>query len=245
MDVATAFAIFCDSFTLVPSRRPISTRGQAGPLPVVHSDYVWQGARRVSDDFFIHGCPPAQALEAVRAHGPVPLHYLLVVDEGPDILAAYEAGGYRLAFPEYLMGRSLENLPALDSRHAVRVVHDADEAARVNDGDAEAEPWVRPANLDDPALRHYYLAVAGVTSARARNWQHSPGCGYVTHVFTHPEHRRRGLGRTVMLHLLHDSAARGETASALVASEEGALLYDALGYTRLARLLVLEPTPQP
>jgi ribosomal protein S18 acetylase RimI-like enzyme len=234
MDVATAFAIFCDSFTRVPSRRAISTRGQAGPLTVVRSDYVWQGERRITDDFFIHGRPPAEVLTVVRAYSPVPHHYLLVVDEGPDMLAAYEAGGYRLAFPEYLMARSLEGLPALDTRHTVRLVQEADEAARVNDGDAEVEPWVRPVNLGDPALRHYYVEVAGVTAARARTWQHSPGCGYVTHVFTHPEHRRRGLGRAVMLQLLHDSAVLGEATSVLVASDEGALLYDGLSYERPA-----------
>ncbi|NWF79354.1 MAG: GNAT family N-acetyltransferase [Chloroflexi bacterium] len=241
MDVATAFAIFCDSFTLVPSRRSISTRGQAGPLLVVHSDYLWQGARRVTDDFFIHGCSPAEALEAVRAHGPEPHHYLLVVDEGQDALGVYEAEGYRLAFPEYLMARRLDRLLEPDGRYAIQLVQSADAADRVNSGDAEVEPWVRPANLADPALSHYCLEIGGATAARARNWQHSPRCGYVTHVFTHPEHRRRGLARAVMLRLLHDSAARGASESALVASEEGALLYASLGYERLARLLVLAP----
>ncbi len=243
MDSATAFAIFRASFTDVPSRRAISTMHQAGPLPVVRSDYLWNGARRHTDDFFMHAIAPEAALVAVRAYNPLPQHYLLVIDDQLDTLAAYTAAGYRLAFSEYLMARPLTDLPPLESSVPVQRVCDAAEAVQVNAADAEAEPWVRPGNLAAPNLRHYYLAQEGVIAARARSWQPDPVCSYVTHVLTHPAYRRRGLARAIMLRLLHDDAAQGVTNSVLVASEEGDLLYRSLGYTRLATLLVLEPKP--
>lgn len=241
MDAAAAFAVFLASFTEVPSRRAVSRRSQAGPLPVVHSDYLWHGERRVTDDFFVHGVAPDAALAAVAAHRPAPLHYLLVVEDGPETLAAYAAGGYRLSFTEYLMARGLEDLPAPDATREVRLIRSDAEAALANALDAEREPWIRPANLVSPDIWHCAVIDGGATAARARAWRYGPAGSYVTHVFTHPDHRRRGLARAVMLRLLHDAAARGERVSALVASEEGDLLYRSLGYARLVRLLVLEP----
>lgn len=245
MDTATAFAIFRASFTDVPSRRTLSTLHQAGPLPVVRSDYVWNGARRHTDDFFIHATPPEAALAAVRAYNPLPQHYLLVIDDQPDTLAAYTAAGYRLTLIEYLMARPLSDLPPLDHPTDVAIVRDDAEAAQVNAADTEQEPWVRPGNREAPNIRHYYITRDGLIAARARSWQPDALCSYVTHVFTHPAYRRRGLARAVMLRLLHDDAAEGIAASLLVASEAGDLLYRSLGYTRLATLLVLEPQPAP
>jgi GNAT superfamily N-acetyltransferase len=245
MDIPTAFAIFRASFTDVPSRRTLSMLRRAGPLPVVRSDYVWNGARRHTDDFFIQGIAPDAALAAVQAYDPLPHHYLLVVDDQPDTLAAYTAAGYRPAFSEYLMARSLDDLPPLDPSVPVQRVRDDAEAAHVNAADAEAEPWVRPGNREAPNIRHYYTMQDGVVAARARSWQLGRACSYVTHVFTHPAYRRRGLARAVMLRLLHDDAAQGIATSLLVASEEGDLLYRSMGYARLATLLVLEPEPMP
>jgi ribosomal protein S18 acetylase RimI-like enzyme len=241
VDVATAFAVFLDSFTVIPSRRSISTRRQAGPLPVIHSDYLWHCQRRITDDFFIHSCSPTDALAAVRAYQPVPLHYLLVIDDQAEALAAYLAAGYQLGYTEYLMARSLADLPPRDARSPVRLIRGDDDAAQANAADAEVEPWVRPGNLESPTIYHYAIMLDGITAARARSWNYADHGSYITHVFTHPAYRRRGLARAVMLHLLHDCAARGETESLLVASDEGDLLYRSLGYERLARLLVLEP----
>jgi ribosomal protein S18 acetylase RimI-like enzyme len=241
MDISTAFAIFRASFTDVPSRRAFSTLHHAGSLPVVRSDYLWNGARRHTDDFFIQGIASDAALAAVQAYDPLPQHYLLVIDDQPDTLTAYTAAGYRLAFSEYLMARSLSDLPPADPTVAVALVRDAAEAAQVNANDTETEPWVRPGNLEAPNMRHYYTMQDGVVAARARAWQPDQACSYVTHVFTHPAYRRRGLARAVMLRLIHDDAVHGVTTSLLVASEEGDLLYRSLGYTRMATLLVLEP----
>ena len=245
MDICTAFVIFRESFTEVPSRRAISTLHQAGPLPVVRSKYLWNGVPRHTDDFFIQAIAPEVALAAVREHNPLPQHYLLVIDDQPDTLAAYSAAGYRLAFSEYLMARPLTNLLPANPEVAVELVRDADEAARMNAADVEHEPWVRPGNFEAPNLRHYYVLQDGVIAARARSWQPHAEYSYVTHVFTNPAYRRRGLARAVMLRLLHDDLAHGVTESLLVASEEGDLLYRSLGYTRLATLLVLEPTLLP
>lgn len=245
LDKKTAFDIFLDSFTVVPSRQAISVRRQVGPLPVVHSDYNWKGAQRVTDDFFVHDCSPADVLAAVRAYKPVPLHFLLLVDENPDNLAIYEAAGYRLAYIEYLMARSLDDLPPQSNGYAVRIVQNGDDMARVNAGDIANETWIRPENLQSPHFQHCFIEEDGHILARARNWFYSPEITYVTHVLTHPDYRRRGLARTLMLHLLWDSAAHGAKQSVLVASESGDLLYRNLGYSRLAHLSILQPADQP
>jgi GNAT superfamily N-acetyltransferase len=221
MDTATAFAIFRASFTDVPSRRTFSTLHQAGPLPVVRSDYVWNGTRGHTDDFFIQGIAPDVALAAVRVYDPLPQHYLLVIDDQPDTLAAYTATGYRLAFSEYLMARSLDDLPPANLTVPVAFVRDETEAAQVNAADAETEPWVRPGNREASNIRHYYVTHDGVIAARARSWQPDQACSYVTHVFTHPAYRRRGLALAVMRVLLHDASTRGAQTTVLAATALG------------------------
>lgn len=245
MNTRTAFAIFQQSFTAVPSRQNISTLHYIDAIPVVHSDYMWEGARRVTDDFFIHDRPPNEVLTAVRAYQPTPVHYLLVIDDQPNLLAEYTAQGYQLAYTEYLMARSLANLPPLDIRYDVLEVRTETEMDTVNVEDSEIEPWVRVENLASPAIHHYCIKQDQLVGARARSWQYSPHSSYVTHVFTHPNYRRRGLARAIMIKLLWDGAARGETESVLVASESGDLLYRDLGYERLAKLLVFQPADSP
>jgi len=48
---------------------------------------------------------------------------------------------------------------------------------------------------------------------------------------TSPEHRRRGLGRSVMTALASAAQYAGATAGVLVATEDGRALYSALGWT--------------
>ncbi|TCO45394.1 FR47-like protein [Kribbella antiqua] len=48
---------------------------------------------------------------------------------------------------------------------------------------------------------------------------------------THPQHRRRGLGRTVMSALSAAAQHAGATTGVLVATEDGRALYTALGWT--------------
>jgi GNAT superfamily N-acetyltransferase len=63
-----------------------------------------------------------------------------------------------------------------------------------------------------------------------------PGCSqasaeaYVLNVYTEPGHRRRGLARQLMQVIIEWCAARGITRVSLHASDDGRLLYVAMGF---------------
>ena len=75
-----------------------------------------------------------------------------------------------------------------------------------------------------------------VSGGMARLWRMPPGVdddgsrGYVFGVATRPEHRRSGLGRAVVTHLLDELDARGIARIELTASPDGIDLYRSLGF---------------
>lgn len=54
--------------------------------------------------------------------------------------------------------------------------------------------------------------------------------GYVTNVYTAPEHRRKGLSKMLLKKLLEDAESRGIKKLWLGASEDGRPLYEKLGF---------------
>jgi predicted acetyltransferase len=90
-------------------------------------------------------------------------------------------------------------------------------------------------------VRHYFIWPDDRVVARAFNWRCDATTSYVSHLFTDPQHRRRGLGRALMLQLLSDCAVQGDRWSILVSSEDGYPLYRNLGYETLGRILIFEP----
>lgn len=71
----------------------------------------------------------------------------------------------------------------------------------------------------------------------------SAGACVLDRVETDDAHRRRGLGGAVVHALVDEARRRGATRGLLVASTDGAGLYESLGWTRLASVVVLVTAP--
>src|SRR5205814_967561 len=88
----------------------------------------------------------------------------------------------------------------------------------------------------DSPLRQY-AALDGQTPVA---WARSITVGdstWVSNVYVEPKYRRRGIARSMLAKMLHDDRAHGATRSVLLASHTGALLYTAVGYEPIGRLL--------
>ena len=59
-------------------------------------------------------------------------------------------------------------------------------------------------------------------------------------VYTHPDFRRQGIGRTMVSMLIDESRDRGITEISLDATEAGRPLYRALGFRNSNECMVLE-----
>ena len=92
----------------------------------------------------------------------------------------------------------------------------------------------------DSTVRVEILDASGVTMARGMIGL--AGSDAVAHdVFTAPRHRGQGLARTVMGLLADEALARGAEFGLLVASEPGRRLYERLGWTARADVVVGRP----
>ena len=64
--------------------------------------------------------------------------------------------------------------------------------------------------------------------------------GYIMNVWTHPDHRRRGLARRLMAEILTEARRRKIKVTALHASDDGRALYEQLGYRQSREMIRVE-----
>lgn len=64
--------------------------------------------------------------------------------------------------------------------------------------------------------------------------------GYIMNVWTHPDHRRRGLARRLMETVLAEARRREIKVTALHASDAGRALYEQLGYRQSREMMRVE-----
>jgi GNAT superfamily N-acetyltransferase len=64
---------------------------------------------------------------------------------------------------------------------------------------------------------------------------------WCSNMFVQPSYRRRGIGRALLGRMLRDDRQSGATASVLLASHTGALLYPGVGYVQIGELYAYSP----
>jgi GNAT superfamily N-acetyltransferase len=233
VDARTAFSILAESYFFTRRQRQAGSWGELGPLRTVRYDYVWQGRRRIADHLFAFGATPDVTLEAVRAYDPVVKHQLFVTGDG---LEAYLAAGWRVKAEQYLMGRAPAVLaePAYTVERAVQP-SDAFMLNRIGGGGG-----VTIEDLIDPGLQFYYISEGNLPRAQARTGAVRDDVCWVSDVFTAPSHRRRGMARALMVHILAENARTGAPYNLLLASEAGFELYRSLDYDLITPVVRLK-----
>lgn len=68
----------------------------------------------------------------------------------------------------------------------------------------------------------------------------NPIRGYVMNVWTHPDHRRRGLAKRLMEEILAEARRRKIKVTALHASDDGRALYEQFGYRQSREMMRVE-----
>jgi mycothiol synthase len=160
-------------------------------------------------------------LRAVEENANVDILHLNTVTLEPAAASFCTANGYEKAWDFWLMGVDLQSVPPepdWPEEISVRTFRDADAAPlkTLLDEAYAAEPHHTPMSfehwrtfmLGDPSYdpRVWFLALAGEEIVGAAlNWKE----GYVKDLVVHPEWRRRGLGKALMLQTFVEFARRG------------------------------------
>jgi GNAT superfamily N-acetyltransferase len=158
-----------------------------------------------------------------------------------ELRSEYKALGYRLLATEALFVHRLERIqrPASGGIKIERMV--TREMAERFGKATRSRP--EPAEqLQEPgAPFRQYLAL---DSGELVGWVRSVNAGdstWCSNLYVRPSHRRRGIGKALMLRMLGDDRALKFERSVLLASHAGALLYPHLGYEQLGSLLIFAP----
>jgi GNAT superfamily N-acetyltransferase len=125
--------------------------------------------------------------------------------------------------------------------YPIRRILNAEEADKV--AKAARSRQILPQHLTQgDSVCRLYAAFDGETPIGwARSIRTHPECAWVAGLFVHPDHRRKGIGRSLMSAMLNDDVRYGIRWSVLLASLTGAMLYPHLGYEECGLLLLFSP----
>ena len=98
--------------------------------------------------------------------------------------------------------------------------------------------WIVDTSAGTPVANAGLLLIDWPPNSRDLN----PVRGYVMNVWTHPEHRRKGIARHLMEVVMTEANRRSIRVLALHASDEGKILYDQLGFRDNREMLFVDET---
>jgi hypothetical protein len=175
---------------------------------------------------------------------PLARHFLCVLLDDPtkvqETCVAYKRLGYRLLGREPLFVLDTARRAPFEGRPIRRVIESAEANAVAK---AARYRQILPEHLiqDDAICRLYASFEEETPVGWVRSIRTHPDCSWVSNLFVHPSHRRKGIGRALMSRMLDDDARYGVQWSVLLASLTGAKLYPHLGYAEYGLLLLFSP----
>jgi len=231
-----AFDWYVSSYLLTNRQRQLGRLLSLGSVLCVHYDYMLEGKSRQADNFFVLGADPEVVVTTISAYGPATEHRIYVVADRPGLPLAYlSLGCSAMTGTNGLMARGLQVLPEPDESVHIRQARTPGESMDLNTIDGADLTLAE--DVYDPRLAFYYLLVGQRPVAMARVARKKPGVGWVSHVYTAPDFRGRGLATALMSRVLAEQLEAGDRLSLLLATENAHSLYRKLGYLDMAPVL--------
>ncbi|MFT3789450.1 MAG: GNAT family N-acetyltransferase [Tepidisphaeraceae bacterium] len=176
-----------------------------------------------------------------KSRGNYILCVLRDVDEPEEpIREAYRDLNYRLRGTEPLMVHDLQRVPRVEAPVNIERVdsHErAEQLAKATGRRPLDETYFAP----DAPIRQY-MSVNTSDGQTIFGWVRSvsvpeTNSSWVADMFVEPAHRRRGIGKAMLAHLLKEDRRRGCDRAVLTASHAGAMLYPQVGFKTVGVLL--------
>ncbi len=261
-EIAQAVEVFVRGFAFTRSLTHPYVPQRVGPAWVMRDGPRRDVRRYRREEWTAHGVDPVALDGHVREHaqGRFALCPVLGLDEPVEaIRATYKELGYRLGGTEPLMIHRLGRVPRTQPEGIT--IRRVTTAAMIDQlTQAARSRQLLPKHLGaDPPVRQYVAMDAGALvgwvasvvvratgngAASGMDDDPAPGAEMMTwcsNMFVQPSHRRRGIGRALLARMLRDDRQAGATASVLLASHAGALLYPGVGYEQIGELLAYTP----
>jgi GNAT superfamily N-acetyltransferase len=160
-------------------------------------------------------------------------------EDGERTKEQYKALGYRLMTTEPMFVHSLARIPKGDSPATIVQVRDGELAKRL--GKAAG---VKPISKDWLAADSGYRQYAATIGEDVVGWVASiqtTEAAWCWNMYVLEQHRRQGIGAALLEKMLRDLKKLKMTASVLLSSHTGALLYPKVGYEPMGMLYMFVP----
>jgi GNAT superfamily N-acetyltransferase len=224
------YELLVDSYLATARQQEIGERRQVGPVPCIHYDFVWQGKHVIADNFFVFNGDLPAAIAAIRAYRPAAENQIFVPLDNPAVPKTLAGYGLEYKSADYLMDRLISTEDSLITPvFPVQQAKSREDAAVFTQ--IEEDNIVLEVDIINPALRYYYILQDGRPVAQARNRHTRPDVSWISHVYTVPSYRKRGLGTALIQQILLDNALAGVDHSVLLSTPAGHRLYHKVGYT--------------
>lgn len=247
--IERAMEVFARGFSFTRSMTHPYLAERVGPVWVVRD-----GPRRNGDyrreEWVAHAVEPADVDRIARQHtrGRFAVCAIAAVGQSDvPLRSGYKALGYRLGRTEAVMVHHLVRVPRAVRSKASPVTKPAViqrvMTQAIADELAQAAGWrqILPEHLrKDAPMRQYVARIGGAVVG----WVASitvDDATWCSNLHVQPEHRRRGIGRALMVRMLRDDRTAGAALSVLTASHTGAMLYPTIGYKQIATLYLYTP----
>jgi GNAT superfamily N-acetyltransferase len=236
MEIERAVALFVQAYYHLQAQSGGCALGELGGLPCLRFSGELEG--NIASEVVVYAPGVEEAAGRITAAAPGLAHWLTLFTLTPfDDLQAGLRLGYVLQDSEILMTSDLsrDSLGPADER--VRPPFGADELEQMNA--VRRLAVFHPCQLDDPDLRIALIADKGRVFSWGVGLLVEPETVYISHMFTRPDQRRRGLASAVLSALLQQALQRGARRAILVSSQAGRGLYRRLNFTELCDCLIL------
>ncbi len=251
-EIEHALAIFVQGFCAERSRTHPYEHTRVGKLWVLRDAPRKNAKDYRKEEWIANGLRPREVDHQTRQMARGRFFVCALKDmeqDDSELRAEYKALGYRLLATEALFVHRLRRIPRVAAGgrgrragSAVTIVQMKSQEMAEQFGKATRTRPVAADQLQDPhASFRQYLAME---DEKLVGWVRSVNAGdstWCSNLHVMPTHRRRGIGKALMLRMLHDDAKRGARRSVLLASHAGALLYPHLGYEQIGMLLIFAP----
>lgn len=241
-----AYEALIDSHLLTTTQWESGQRIDLDLLTCIHYEYQWEERSHSADNFFVWGPPAGEVIDRIWRYGPSENHLIYVLVDRPRLVSEYMVAGCNVMTPgNFLMFHPLQELigQSPPPEYQIHRASSAGETLLLNMIDG-----ADLVSLDDvlnPDLQHYYATHEGQPVASARSGWIDFNLSWVSHVYTDPAHRGRGLAAALMNMIMVDSQAETDNLSFLLATEPAHDLYLRLGYIDLAPILTFQLSTLP
>jgi GNAT superfamily N-acetyltransferase len=241
-DIELAMEVFARGFAFTRSATHPCLAERVAGMWVIRDGERKNGRGYRREEWVAHGLAAAEVDASARAGTRGRFCICAIRTPGePDgpMRMAYKSAGYRLGTTEPFMMHRMGKIPRLAEPLPIERVVTPELAAAY--GKAVKRQPLSAESYAPDSPRQTFVALDKDVPV---GWVTSIGIAdsaWVHNMHVRPTHRRRGIGKSLLAHMLREAKRRGLRRSVLLASHTGALLYPTVGYEQIGELLLFTP----